>query len=213
MKCPGKLLNGLMKLKKQSFELRRVSLEKYLQSLLHHMEICKSVEFRKFLCHPKQGSGVPPTSATDAIIDVFIEIFELKEKNNWLRRQAVVLFLQQLFGGTVERRVNELLRWVVCEENTAYMLTGIIGTFWPKGVWDPQLPTRTIEDKRRSRLAAQGKLATLLPEMLGGVVGRQNAKRGALRWCSLFQNRRLNQHLVYTIMDDLLVTLFPETSN
>ncbi|KAH6574949.1 hypothetical protein BASA62_002209 [Batrachochytrium salamandrivorans] len=329
---PGKLLNGLMKLKKQSFELRRVSLEKYLQSLLHHMEICKSVEFRKFLCHPsisrllfhtdtgghqakrsffksifhtmdegidtfwqrlrtaqhnqaandiysdnqhhqpataftpsltgsspspsfshhpvsnpnlltnktstlfgpstpsfgldasshsmnfglsriEQGSGVPPTSATDAIIDVFIEIFELKEKNNWLRRQAVVLFLQQLFGGTVERRVNELLRWVVCEENTAYMLTGIIGTFWPKGVWDPQLPTRTIEDKRRSRLAAQGKLATLLPEMLGGVVGRQNAKRGALRWCSLFQNRRLNQHLVYTIMDDLLVTLFPETSN
>jgi sorting nexin-25 len=30
-------------------------------------------------------------------------MFELREKNNWLRRQAVVIVLQQLFGGTVER--------------------------------------------------------------------------------------------------------------
>ncbi len=42
-------------------------------------------------------------SATEAVIDFFIEIFELKEKNNWWRKQAIVLILQQLFGGTVER--------------------------------------------------------------------------------------------------------------
>lgn len=39
----------------------------------------------------------------DSLCDLFIEMFELREKNNWLRRQAVVIVLQQLFGGTVER--------------------------------------------------------------------------------------------------------------
>jgi sorting nexin-25 len=43
------------------------------------------------------------TRFTDSLCDLFIEMFELREKNNWLRRQAVVIVLQQLFGGTVER--------------------------------------------------------------------------------------------------------------
>jgi hypothetical protein len=41
---------------------------------------------------------------TAPICDLFIEIFELKE-NNWLRRQAIVIILQQLLGGTIERFV------------------------------------------------------------------------------------------------------------
>jgi sorting nexin-25 len=43
------------------------------------------------------------TRFTDSLCDLFIEMFELREKNNWLRRQAVIIVLQQLFGGTVER--------------------------------------------------------------------------------------------------------------
>nr|KAJ3423252.1 Intermediate filament protein [Polyrhizophydium stewartii] len=156
-------------------------------------------------------AGPAQTSATDAMIDLFIELFELKEKNNWLRRQAVVIFLQQLFGGTVERRVNESLRWAVSEDNTAYVLSSVLNMFWPKGVWNPQFgPPRTAEAKRRTFTDTQSKLAMLLPEYVGGMVGRQNARRGALRWCGLFQNRLLNQHLIYTLLDDILGALFPE---
>eukprot|EP00842_Homolaphlyctis_polyrhiza_P002181 jgi/Hompol1/2964/HPOL_006255-RA len=49
---PSKLLTSLIKMKKYSLELRRAALEKYLQNLVRHVEICRSVEFRKFLCHP-----------------------------------------------------------------------------------------------------------------------------------------------------------------
>jgi sorting nexin-25 len=58
--------------------------------------------------------GVPPewrpspggeglTYFTTPICDLFIELFQLKEKNNWLRKQAIVLILQQVLGGTIER--------------------------------------------------------------------------------------------------------------
>ena len=43
------------------------------------------------------------TRFTEPLCDLFIEMFELKEKNNWLRRQAVVIILQQILGGTIER--------------------------------------------------------------------------------------------------------------
>ena len=37
------------------------------------------------------------------ICDLLLAIFELKKKNNWLRRQAIVIILQQVLGSTVER--------------------------------------------------------------------------------------------------------------
>jgi sorting nexin-25 len=37
------------------------------------------------------------------ICDLFLEVFELNRKSNWLRGRAVVVVLHQLLGGTVER--------------------------------------------------------------------------------------------------------------
>lgn len=37
------------------------------------------------------------------ICDLVLAVFELHKKNNWLRRQAIVIILQQVLGGTIER--------------------------------------------------------------------------------------------------------------
>lgn len=50
---------------------------------------------------PLGGEG-GPGGFTAPICDLFIEVFDLKE-NNWLRRQAIVILLQQVLGGTIER--------------------------------------------------------------------------------------------------------------
>lgn len=48
--------------------------------------------------------GETSTSTFSApICDLLLAIFELDEKKNWLRRQAVVIILQQVFGETIER--------------------------------------------------------------------------------------------------------------
>jgi hypothetical protein len=47
----------------------------------------------------------PSQDFTAPICDLFVEIFQLKE-NNWLRRQAIVIILQQILGGTIERSVG-----------------------------------------------------------------------------------------------------------
>ena len=48
--------------------------------------------------------GEPSTSPFAApICDFVLAVFELDRRNNWLRRQAIVIILQQIFGDTVER--------------------------------------------------------------------------------------------------------------
>ena len=37
------------------------------------------------------------------ICDLILAVFELDKKNNWLRRQAIVIILQQVLGDTIER--------------------------------------------------------------------------------------------------------------
>lgn len=46
------------------------------------------------------------TSFTAPICDLVLSVFELDSKKNWLRRQAVVVILQQVLGGTIERSVT-----------------------------------------------------------------------------------------------------------
>lgn len=48
--------------------------------------------------------GETSTSTFSApICDLILALFELDEKNNWLRRQAIVIILQQVLGTTIER--------------------------------------------------------------------------------------------------------------
>jgi sorting nexin-25 len=37
------------------------------------------------------------------------------------------------------------------------------------------------------------------------MIGRSNARRGSRRIFAVLQNRRLNQHIVYTVIDEVCV--------
>ena len=44
-------------------------------------------------------------------------------------------------------------------------------------------------------------------DLAANMIGRTNARRGARRMFAVLQNRRLNQHLAYTILDEVRVFL------
>ena len=53
---------------------------------------------------PLEGETSTSTFSSP-ICDFILAVFELDKKNNWLRRQAIVIILQQVLGDTIERRV------------------------------------------------------------------------------------------------------------
>ena len=144
------------------------------------------------------------------ICDIFLELFELNRGNNWLRGRAVVVVLHQLLGGTVERRVREAARSLIAEESVTKYIDLAKGTMWPnqgplKRDWTP----RTEEQKAHSRQEASVMLATLIPDLAGNVVGRANAQAASRRIFATVNNGRLNAHLTFTIMDEVVSVLFP----
>ncbi|KAF9114150.1 Intermediate filament protein [Mortierella sp. AM989] len=184
------------------------------------------------------------TTFTEPLCDLFIELFELKDKNNWLRRQAVVIILQQVMGGTIERKLRDTIKAYIEENMLTFYVLKLRDALWPPvpmasdleviGGYeivgeDPRLsPTlpksslgkdnteaakkavRTSDQKATTKDQANRKLSAFLPELLGNVVGHQNARRGARRVFAAFQNRRLNQQLVYTTLDEVIEAMWPE---
>ena len=50
----------------------------------------------------------------------------------------------------------------------------------------------------------------LIVDSAGNIMGHANARSGAARLASLCQNTHLNTHFAYTVLDELVATLFPE---
>lgn len=112
----------------------------------------------------KPLDGETSTSTfTAPICDLILAVFELDKKNNWLRRQAIVIILQQVFGDTVERKVRESVKSLLDEPHVLTYVNTLKDSLWPGGrLKPPELP-RTPEEKARTREDANRKLSSLLP--------------------------------------------------
>ncbi|KAJ3502139.1 hypothetical protein NLJ89_g9022 [Agrocybe chaxingu] len=162
----------------------------------------------------KPLEGETSTSTFSApICDLILAVFELNKKNNWLRKQAIVIILQQVLGGTIERKIRENVRGLLSESRLMSYINIFRDGLWPGGKLKPPGIPRTAEEKIRTRDEANRKLSSLVPDLAANMIGRSNARRGARRIFAVLQNRRLNQHIVYTIVDEVFAALFPEISS
>jgi sorting nexin-25 len=147
------------------------------------------------------------------ICDLFLEVFSLNAQNNWLRGRAVVVVLHQLLGGTIERKIRESFASFTSANSIASYIDKVAETMWPGGRMkqaDPNAVPRGQKDRDKSRREAKAVLETLVPELASSVVGRQNAVIAARRLEGMVNNERLNTHLVFTLVDEIVGVLFPD---
>lgn len=142
------------------------------------------------------------------ICDIFLETFELNRGNNWLRGRAVIVVLHQLLGGAIERKVRELVKGFTQEDALLKYIGMIKDTMWPGGGKMREAKPRTAAEKKKSKTEAELMVKTLVPDLAASVVGRANAQAAARRISATMNNARLNQHLVYTILDEIVGVLF-----
>jgi sorting nexin-25 len=146
------------------------------------------------------------------ICDLFLEAFELNRGSNWLRGRAVVVVLHQLLGSTIERKVRDTTKAFMQDDSLLRYITLAKDTLWPGGSLRTPV-VRTASQKSKTRNEASFMLAALIPDLAGNVVGRANAQAAARRLFAALNNPRLNAHLVFTILDEVVLVLFggPET--
>ncbi len=144
------------------------------------------------------------------ICDIFLETFDLQRGNNWLRGRAVVVVLHQLLGGTVERKVREMAKSLFTEAALLKYISLLKDTLWtPGGQTRRENIPRTQQEKAKTKVEASVMLATLVPDLAGNVVGKANAQAASRRLAATANNGRLNAHLAFAILDEIVDILFP----
>jgi sorting nexin-25 len=120
-----------------------------------------------------------------------LEVFELNKGNNWLRGRAAVVVLQQLLGGTIERKVRDNVKMLVHEDSILRYVGMVQDSLWPDGELNRGRKSRTATEKKKTRTEASLMLATLVPDLAGNVVGRVNAQVASRRIFATLNNPRL----------------------
>jgi sorting nexin-25 len=159
------------------------------------------------------GDEIAVSIFTAPICDLFVELFDLKEnKNNWLRRQAIVVILQQLLGSTIERKVRDTFRSSLQPDSIEKVLLSFQELLFPDGVRRPPSDPRADSEKHDTKVRASKKVGLLIPDVAANMIGRSNARRGARRVFGALQDQRLNQQLVLCMFDEIFDVLFPPLS-
>lgn len=144
------------------------------------------------------------------LCDLFLEAFELSKGNSWLRGRTVVVVLHQLLGGTIERKLRESARNALRDESLASYIEILKNIMWPGGQQRPPSVVRTPAEKARARKEAGLILGALIPDLAGSVVGKANAIAASRKITAVLNNQRLDCHLVFTIVDEVVRIVFPE---
>ncbi|XP_074801917.1 sorting nexin-13 isoform X3 [Natator depressus] len=118
------------------------------------------------------------------------EVFDLKERNQWLRRNIKNL-LQQLIRATYGDTINR-------------------DAFWPNGILAETVPRRDKDIRMRTRVAGKTKLLEIMPDELKHIIGAETTRKGILRVFEMFQHTQLNKRMVYVFLEGFLETLFPQ---
>ncbi|KAJ2844636.1 tRNA (guanine-N(7)-)-methyltransferase (tRNA(m7G46)-methyltransferase) [Coemansia brasiliensis] len=187
-------------------------------------ELGAQVAMQQTVASMQQEAQLAP-AFVDPLSDLFIQLFGLKNRRNWLRRQAISILLRHIVGGAVERRVRLLVDSVIGDEPLSKLLANLRNTLWPLEESRFASNTssgsvgyakfqgfikRTSEQRRYSLEQARKKTLWYIPRVLGSMVGRKNALNGARLLFDAMQMPVPNLNLALHIFDALIVSVFPE---
>ncbi|XP_032154673.1 sorting nexin-25 isoform X2 [Sapajus apella] len=137
------------------------------------------------------------------------EIFELRGMFKWVRRTLIAL-VQVTFGRTINKQIRDTVNWIFSEQMLVYYISIFRDAFWPDGKLAPPTTIRSEERSQGTKQRARQKLLENIPDMLQSLVGQQNARHGIIKIFNALQETRANKHLLYVLMELLLIELCPE---
>uniref|UniRef100_A0A8D3BPM2 Sorting nexin 13 n=1 Tax=Scophthalmus maximus TaxID=52904 RepID=A0A8D3BPM2_SCOMX len=141
------------------------------------------------------------------------EVFDLKEKNQWLRRNIKNL-LQQLiratYGDTINRKIVDHVDYLTSPEQVADYVKKFRDSYWPNGILAESPPRRDKNIRMRTRVAAKTSLLGIMPDELKHIIGADTTRKGILRVFDMFQYQPMNRRLVYVFLEGFLETMFPQ---
>ncbi|VTJ89389.1 Hypothetical predicted protein, partial [Marmota monax] len=183
-------------------EKSKNQLNKFLQKLLSDERLCQSEALYAFLS---------PSPDYLKVIDVqgkknsfSLSSFLEKLPRDFFSHQEVT------FGRTINKQIRDTVNWIFSEQMLVYYISVFRDAFWPNGKLAPPTTIRSKAQSQETKQRAHQKLLENIPDTLQSLVGQQNARHGIIKIFKALQETRANKHLLYVLMELLLIELCPE---
>ncbi|XP_048186785.1 sorting nexin-25 [Perognathus longimembris pacificus] len=192
--------------KKNSFSLSSF-LEKLPRDFFSHQE--EEIEEDSDLSDYGDDVDGKKDSLAEPCFMLIGEIFELRGMFKWVRRTLIAL-VQVTFGRTINKQIRDTVNWIFSEQMLIYYIGVFRDAFWPNGKLAAPSAIRSDAGSQETKQKAQQKLLENIPDTLQSLVGQQNARHGIIKIFKALQERRANKHLLYVLLELLLIELCPE---
>eukprot|EP00795_Rhopilema_esculentum_P014548 gene14548-5617_t len=94
------------------------------------------------------------------------EIFDLKDRNQWIRRRIVVILKQIIkttYGDRINRKIVENVDYLTSSEQIVEYVKTFRDSFWPGGILAEPYPIRPYDVCRRMRMVTKAKMFGSIP--------------------------------------------------
>lgn len=146
------------------------------------------------------------------ICDLLISVFRLNSSKSWLRGRALLVILQQIFGTTIERKIRETLdSHINQDQGLKALLMSAKDAIFPNGSFR-SLEQRSSYQKSATRHEAKAILEVFMNDTCSKVFGSSNTHFAYTKIFSILQNSYVNEHLILSLLDALIIAVFPEVS-
>ena len=163
-----------------------------------------------FSCEDFTEDDSQKEQIAEYMFELIHEVFELDGTLfKWLRRQ-IISIAHASFGGSIDRQLRLTAVWLVSEPMLLNYLESFQDVLLKETANSNQTSNRSDEEKTKSKEQAYTLIQTTLPDFFLEVLGADNARRGLDKLFGALQDPLLNKHLLYSIMEQLVITCLPE---
>ncbi|XP_055874295.1 sorting nexin-13-like isoform X2 [Biomphalaria glabrata] len=172
---------------------------------------------REIMNQMKVGAGLDPEAGENIPLRIMLlmmdEVFDLRHKNQWLRRRIVAILRQLIkatFGDKINRKIVEHVDLMTSAEQMAEYILAFKNSFWPNGVLAEPRQPRDEATKMRTKVLCKAKMLGSVPDEVRTLMGTDAVRMGVARVFQMFQHKTLNKRILYVVLEGVLVTLFPD---
>jgi len=137
------------------------------------------------------------------------EVFELTGVFRFIRH-SLITFVRVAFGRSIDRQLRDTCQWLTCQKMVCSYISKFLDIMWPAkdNIVQPQQKNKQEIEETKQKLKL--KILENIPENMSTMIGVQNCKRGFLKLFYAFQDRQLNKHLLFKLLEETLESVFPE---
>ncbi|XP_077301605.1 sorting nexin-13-like [Arctopsyche grandis] len=142
------------------------------------------------------------------------EVFELRCRNRWLRRQIAAILRQILttmFADVLNKKIIDAISSVTSPASIASYLDHFKRVYFTDTkTKEKKCEDRDIDSQARARVAAKTFLLSCRQDELKRLIGSQTTQKGLMTVFEMFQNQILNTRLIFVLIEGLIKVVFQE---